>query len=346
MAVSYGGRQWSVWALLAEQLKKDGINPNDWVKRHPNAAKKMNLGLGPGGKVIRLDRRDAKIQKEIDDKAAEVALEDETTIGEGRDLIVRTLKKYIPGFDESLPENVALIDRLFGRVKNDIEDPNAITNAFLVDADIEKFLPGYKALAEAGVIPASGVGAGQAYWQWRSSVNETYELHFGTRLTGEQLTAIAKNVDTGGHSASFLETYYSFLDEVGDAFALHNGRAATNAELNALFQTGKSKETITAEYRGADFIKANRGSIQSEAGAFNFGEGGAGSGTFSEAELTALGNQEAGITTALGLDIQRRVSLATQRMDRIFQGQAAQGSLNLPGGATRGAPGSRVDVGV
>jgi len=99
------------------------------------------------------------------------------------------------------------------------------------------------------------------------------------------------------------------------------------------------------ELRGESFIAANRGDIQGTAGAFNFGAGGAGPGAFSEEELKALGEQEAGITTELGLDMQRRVATATQRMSRIWQGQSVQGTVSLPGGATRGAPGSRVDVG-
>ena len=345
--IRFKGRIYETWPLLSKALLKDGQKPNKWIEKNQNKARRaFSIGLNKERvpvKVTDKGRPVGQARKAAAERAADAQL-----ITSGRASVVASLKAYIDGFDETTDANKALIDRIFRLTKSDPDNENAFIDAFLVDEKVETFLPGYTALAKAGVIPASGAGAGQQYWLWRTSVNESYESHFGEPMSSTQLSAVALNVDTGGHTAEFLDYYYSFIDTVGDAYRRRNptvGEDETNQDLDALFRTGKSAETILAEYRGIDFIAANRGDIQGTAGAFNFGEGLAGPGAFSEAELKALGEQEAGITTELGLDMQRRVATATQRMGRIWQGQSVQGTVSLPGGATRGARGSRVDVG-
>ena len=341
--VRFKGRIYETWPLLSKALLKDGQEPNKWIEKNQNKARKaFSIGLNKERvpvKVTDKGRPVGQARKAAADRAADAQF-----ITSARASIVASLKANIDGFDETTEDNQALIDRIFTLTKSDPDNDDAFIDAFLVDEKVETFLPGYTALARNGVIQASGAEAGRQYWLWRTSVNESYESHFGQPMSPAQLGAVAKE----GHTAEYMDNYYSFRDTVGDEYRRRNptvGEAVTNEALDALFKTGKSVETILAEYRGIDFIAANRGDIQGTAGAFNFGAGGAGPGAFSEEELKALGEQEAGITTELGLDMQRRVATATQRMSRIWQGQSVQGAVSLPGGATRGAPGSRVDVG-
>ena len=339
--IRFEGRVYKNWPDLSRAISRAGqLTPAQWIAKNEKKVKKaFSIGLNENNvPVIVTDDGTPR------GEAVATAAEDKVLLTDSNKMVEDLIRSYFPDYDFEAPANQAFIQRIKDRVAGKSE-PDLIVNELFADDGIDLLFPGFSSLADAGVISASGVDAGRDYINWRNSVNEAFELHFGRSMDAAELGQVANGAVTGGYTAAFLLDYYGFIDTVGDAFERHNGRIATTAELNKLFQTGKSADTIESEFKGIDFINANRGDIQSQAGAFNFGGGGAGAGQFSSTELTALGNQQFGLETELGFDIQRRVALATQRMGRIFQGQAAQGTLNLPGGATRGAPGSRVDVG-
>ena len=43
--------------LRSSEGKKLGISPAEWVEKYPGRAKKLNVGLAAGGKVIRTDAK-------------------------------------------------------------------------------------------------------------------------------------------------------------------------------------------------------------------------------------------------------------------------------------------------
>jgi len=334
--IRFKGRIYPTWPLLSKALLKDGQKPNKWIEKNQNKARKaFSIGLNENRVPVLVTDKEKPVGQ---------ALRDEAAIVDAGEMIEDLVRSYFKDFNfDGAAERTFIQD-----IKDDVggqTDSDIIVANMLGHDEINLLFPGFSDLAGAGVITASGVAAGAAYITWRNEVQETHRKYFGTSMDREQLGQVAAGAVTGRASAAFLEHYYSFINSVGEEYELRHGEAASKERLDQMFETGKSAARWGMELQGESYIAANRGDIQGTAGAFNFGAGLAGPGAFSEEELKALGEQEAGITTELGLDMQRRVATATQRMSRIWQGQSVQGTVSLPGGATRGAPGSRVDVG-
>lgn len=103
------------------------------------------------------------------------------------------------------------------------------------------------------------------------------------------------------------------------------GRDMTWDEAYRLFSQGVQPDFLGRQFQGAAFIGANQGDIQYLAGAFTE------QGRLKEGDLTAYGQEQAGIDSPLGQLITSRLQFAGQKVQRIFQGTTATPSLSMGG---------------
>lgn len=181
--------------------------------------------------------------------------------------------------------------------------------------------------------------------------------------------AIAQNVIYG--STWFQQTFPGYANGVtAGLFSDVNGYRGYVNDMNALSQQYNQAPVSTADVvnninagltsthygqtlQGAAYVNANQGYIQQEVGAF--GTPGTGQGTNSQlsgTQLTSLGQEQAGIDTPLGQNLQLQVQKALQRMQGVFNGKVAgpagltvnQQGLNAPGllGNAGANPGANV----
>lgn len=106
---------------------------------------------------------------------------------------------------------------------------------------------------------------------------------------------------------------------------------------------GLSPTYVGKVWEGQAWTNANQGEVNYQLGAF-------GGGAPSPAELTALGQQQAGLTTNLGFKVQQKLQAALQRMQGVFGGQVSSpnmsiGAQGLNAPSLLGAKGSSPDIG-
>lgn len=116
--------------------------------------------------------------------------------------------------------------------------------------------------------------------------------------------------------------YRSYLNAYNALYNQYLGRHITSDETQALLNEGVSPTTLGNRFQGQAYIAANRPEIQYLAGAF-------GNGQLNEQQLTALGNEQAGIDTQQGQLQQKILAKAQQIHDKLFQGNPATPSLSI-----------------
>ena len=117
--------------------------------------------------------------------------------------------------------------------------------------------------------------------------------------------------------------YRSYVNELNQSTQQYLGRAVTSNEVVTALGQGRSSQMYANYLQGAAYTQTLAPEAQYEAGAFTA------EGRLSQADLTAYGNEKAGIDTAQGQAITQRLQLANQKMQKIFQGTLATPSLTL-----------------
>jgi hypothetical protein len=138
-----------------------------------------------------------------------------------------------------------------------------------------------------------------------------YQIHYPGALEG-----IAKGViaDESG--------YTQYLNQINQLSRQYQGRDISGDEIKGYLSSGYNPGYVANLYQGQAYVTANRNDIQYLAGAF-------GDGRFNEGQLTALGNENAGIDTAGGQLQQKILQKAQQVHDKLFGGTLATPSLTL-----------------
>ncbi len=116
--------------------------------------------------------------------------------------------------------------------------------------------------------------------------------------------------------------YRAYVNQINQLTLQYYGRQATSQDIANYLGQGFSVGRVGQGFQGQAYVTANRPALQYQFGAF-------GDGRLSDDQLTALGNESAGIDTALGQQIQNQLKLAQQRIQRVFQGTAATPSLSV-----------------
>lgn len=160
-------------------------------------------------------------------------------------------------------------------------------------------------------------------------------------FTPEEIRQVA--LDAAGGTTQNGITLKNLMDlsaQLNPIYHQYTGSGVSREEVNQAYQSGTSADTIAKQFEGAAFINANKGDIQQEAG--SFGD----TGQFTQPELKALGEEQAGLDTPLGQLIQARLAKAQQRLQGAFNGTLAHPALSLVNGRLAGQGASTApDVG-
>lgn len=125
--------------------------------------------------------------------------------------------------------------------------------------------------------------------------------------------------------------------QFNQVFQQYQNRAVTKDELGQLVDQGTTADIVARKFSGQAYADTNRNDIQYASGAF-------GQGPLSEAQLTALGQQEAGYDTPQGQQLFAAYQKALKRMDSVFRGVLASPSMSIQGGRLAG-PRKPTDIG-
>jgi hypothetical protein len=128
---------------------------------------------------------------------------------------------------------------------------------------------------------------------------------------------ISAGVRAGLFGADVPEAEYrSWRTGINQQYRQFYGRDATGDELDSFLGAGYTPTIIGQIGQGKAIVAAERPELQYLGGAFDQGQ-------FSEAELTAYGEQKAGRSSALGTTMLDRMARAMEKVNRVFQGQLA-----------------------
>ena len=119
--------------------------------------------------------------------------------------------------------------------------------------------------------------------------------------------------------------YRQYVTAIDTQAQRYLGRHISGDEITGYLTQGISPGVVGQQYAGQANIQAFGGDYKYALGAF-------GEGQPSDTELTALGQEKAGLDSAIGQRMQRALDQANQRLSSIFQGTSATPSLSTTGG--------------
>ena len=120
--------------------------------------------------------------------------------------------------------------------------------------------------------------------------------------------------------------YRSYLNNVNNLAKQYLGRDISGSELAGYLGQGFNVDRIGRIFQGGAIAQTSGQDWRYTTGAFDD------QGALTSDEQTALGQEQAGIDTALGQRVQRRLALAQQRLQGVFQGSLATTGLSTSNG--------------
>jgi hypothetical protein len=120
--------------------------------------------------------------------------------------------------------------------------------------------------------------------------------------------------------------YRQYLNNVNILAKQYLGRDISGQELAGYLHQGFNVDRISRIFQGGAIAQTNGQDWRYATGAFDE------NGRLTGDEQAALGQEQAGIDTALGQRVQRRLALAQQRMQTVFGGSLATPGLSTSGG--------------
>lgn len=131
--------------------------------------------------------------------------------------------------------------------------------------------------------------------------------------------------------------YRNLLNQQSQIYKQYLGRDISGDEFSANLANGTSNQTLGGQLQGAALAGTYGNDWRYALGAFDTAP--------TQAETTALGQEQAGLDTPLGQQLQRRLDLAQQRLTTVFSGKLAtaglsnaNGRVSQPGLSTSGTP--------
>lgn len=157
------------------------------------------------------------------------------------------------------------------------------------------------------------------------------KLSVSNYFTQDELQQIANtNAGLPSQTGDYLNGLLQYTQSVAPLYSQY-GVPLARGVVESNFKNGVTTDTIGKQLQGNAYIQANSPDIQYLAGAF-------GSGALSGDQLTAYGQQQAGLDSGLGEQLNTMISKAQSRLNRIFQGSLATPSLSLTSGGGLNAP--------
>lgn len=127
--------------------------------------------------------------------------------------------------------------------------------------------------------------------------------------------------------------YRDYRNALDGVYRQWTGAPITSESLMAALAEGVSPDIVGRRFEGRAFVETNRPDLQYVSGAFGTGTdlGQQGGTRFSEDQLQAMGQHQAGLGTpgALGMKVARAAQLAQERLNRAFEGVAASPQMAL-----------------
>ena len=125
--------------------------------------------------------------------------------------------------------------------------------------------------------------------------------------------------------------YNAYKNQLTQLSQQYRGVPVTAHEVAQNAVAGISASQFEKQLAGQAYVTANAPQIQQTLGAFGD------TGAATPAELKALGNEQAGIDTALGQIVQNRLQKAQERLQGAFKGIAASPAMSLATGRLAGS---------
>jgi hypothetical protein len=117
--------------------------------------------------------------------------------------------------------------------------------------------------------------------------------------------------------------YRAYVNQLNQVYRRYYNRDVTSQEVADALGRGVTSGAIDSHLQGQAYIAANKGDIQYQLGAFDE------NGPATEAELSAYGDQLAGLSNMIGPQLQNRLDKARARLQAIMQGSLAAPSFRL-----------------
>ncbi len=117
--------------------------------------------------------------------------------------------------------------------------------------------------------------------------------------------------------------YRQYVQQVNDAWKTFAGHPISGREVAAWLQQGKSSDYLAKYIEGESIALTNKQQTQALAGAQGP------QGQLTPEQLHALGLQQAGISTPLGMKVAAQMDQAAKRLQGVFQGVAGNASVSL-----------------
>lgn len=110
--------------------------------------------------------------------------------------------------------------------------------------------------------------------------------------------------------------------QLNSIYHQYTGAGVSRDEVTAAYQAGTSATTVAQQFAGKAFTDANGPDIQQTSGAFGD------TGALTPDQLTALGQEQAGLDTPLGQAVTTAYQKAQQRLAGVFKGTLAHPALS------------------
>lgn len=151
----------------------------------------------------------------------------------------------------------------------------------------------------------------------------------GTSWYAQTFPGIQQGINNG--LISDESSYRAYTNDVNQYYQRYYGRNATSNEISSALTAGTSATDIGEHLQGQANIAASGPQIQYELGAFDT------KGQATTDQLNSYGDQTAGLSNLVGTQLDQRIQLAQQKMQKIFSGTLATPALSmLKGGAPQG----------
>jgi hypothetical protein len=195
-------------------------------------------------------------------------------------------------------------------------DPDAPSDG---EIDVSEMFPGLPADVAAQIAKIFKSGG---------SVTQAVAYIRGTTWHAEQFPGFREAFKLGmiGSEAD----YRAYHNQANQYYRQFYGRDADKAEIAEWLKSGVGIGGIGQRLSGESIAKTQGGDWNYLLGAF-------GDGRLDQAQMTTLGQQYAGLDSALGQNLQKKVEEALKKSARLFEGVLASPSLSL-GGAGLSAP--------
>ncbi len=142
----------------------------------------------------------------------------------------------------------------------------------------------------------------------------------GTQWYAQTYPGIQEGIARG--VVSNESDYRSYVNQLQQLNKQYYGSDITSQQIGDFLKAGYGVSHVGQLYAGHAYAEANKGDLNYLLGAF-------GDGQLSDADRETLGQENAGLDSALGQKLQNLVQKAGQRMQHVFSGSLATPSLSL-----------------